>query len=217
MVKRIRHIYQIVSRQWLLWWLLTVALVVGYYAIMLIAATLKFQQWPNYVNTYSWFDNVDRIIASTPSWKDTLFIIKDEWILEVGYMNYDYGIGLSQWSLYLMPVKILGVGFWAAMLATLYLLLRQPLTKVRDVAALRSGKVMSGVGASCVATASISLSWVVCCSTPTWVVGLAMMGMGASTALWLEPLGIWLNILGYFLMAMSIVVIAGQLQKLADQ
>ena len=40
-------------------------------------------------------------------------------------------------------------------------------------------------------------SWVVCCATPTWVVSLAMMGMSASLALWLEPLVIFITITGF--------------------
>ena len=36
-----------------------------------------------------------------------------------------------------------------------------------------------------------TVTWVVCCAGPTWVVVLAMLGLGSSLALTLQPLG-WL-------------------------
>ena len=52
----------------------------------------------------------------------------------------------------------------------------------------RRALIGAGGGAALVGVSSATLSWVVCCATPTWVVSLAMLGMSASLALWLEPL-----------------------------
>jgi hypothetical protein len=60
-----------------------------------------------------------------------------------------------------------------------------------------------------VALTSITMSWVVCCATPTWVVGLAIMGLGVSTSLWLEPLGTWLSYAGFAALLVGVFVAAG--------
>ena len=33
-------------------------------------------------------------------------IILNEWLLEIGYMNYDYGHGVAEWSLSIIPHKL---------------------------------------------------------------------------------------------------------------
>ena len=63
-------------------------------------------------------------------------------------------------------------------------------------------------GATLVGFSSAPLSWVVCCATPTWVVSLAMMGMSASLALWLEPLGDFITIAGFLLLFLSVWFLA---------
>lgn len=180
-----------------------------YYAALVAAPIIRFGQWPNYLHTYDWLSNVKLIIYSTPSWRDVLMIIKDEWVLELGYMNYDFGIGLSQWSVFIAPIKALGVALLGALLATLYLLLKHgPNACSRGT--IRRSQVAGGTGAVFIALASVTLSWVVCCSTPTWVVGLAMMGLGVSTSLWLEPLGAWVNIVGFALLMTAIFMVSAQ-------
>jgi hypothetical protein len=52
------------------------------------------------------------------------------------------------------------------------------------------------------------MSWVVCCATPTWVVGLAIMGLGVSTSLSIEPVGFWLNALGFILMIIALFMVS---------
>ena len=63
-------------------------------------------------------------------------------------------------------------------------------------------------GAAMVGLSSATLSWVVCCATPTWVVSLAMMGMSASLALWLEPVGDLITIAGFSLLFFSVWFLA---------
>lgn len=182
-----------------------------YYIVLISAPMIKFQQWPNYVTTYSWLENTNRVIASTPSWSDRLMIIKDEWLFEIGYMNYDFGIGISQWSLFVAPVKLLTVVVFGALLSLLILVIRsigEGSCSRRD---LWKTKATGGAGAGLITLTSISLSWVVCCATPSWVVGLAMMGLGVSTSLWLEPIGWWLHMAGFGLLLSALYVAAGYL------
>ena len=55
---------------------------------------------------HDWFGNVSRIVASTGSISDMLPIVLNEWLLEIGYMNYAYGRGVSEWSLLIIPHKV---------------------------------------------------------------------------------------------------------------
>jgi hypothetical protein len=197
-------------RENLLQWLaISLCFTAIYYIVLMLSLVFRFGNLPNYMNSFDWVANVQMIIHSTPSIIDTLLIINDEWIFEVGFMNYDFGTGISEWSLFLAPVKILGVFVLGALIATNYLLLRPKYRVCTDARARASGTA-SGFGAICVALASITMSWVVCCSTPTWVVGLAMMGLGVSTSLWLEPMGLWVNLLGFGVLLIASFAAAGR-------
>lgn len=191
------------------WWLMTLGFGCLYYLGLLLSLIIRFQNFPNYLSLFDWFDNVGVILASTPSWRDALAIIREEWLLEVGFMNYDFGTGISEWSLVLLPFNMFGVFALGASLATIHLLLRKR-NRVCSSRAGQSARAVGGLGAGFVALASISMYWVVCCSTPTWVVGLAMMGLvGVSTALWLEPLGLWIGVAGFSLMLLAVYLAAG--------
>jgi hypothetical protein len=134
-----------------------------YYMMLISAPMIKFQQWPNYITTYDWLENTGRIIASTPSWSDRLVIINDEWLFEIGYMNYDFGIGISQWSLFVAPAKVLEIMIFGALLGVLFLIIRSIGEASCSRRNLWAAKASGGVGAGLVALTSISLSWVVCC------------------------------------------------------
>ncbi|HAG92655.1 MAG: hypothetical protein CMK83_05220 [Pseudomonadales bacterium] len=200
MLNRITYIARTIRNNQWRWLAITLGTVVIYYAILMASLVLRFGNLPNYINLYEWWQNVLRIIESTPSIKDSIKIIQDEWLLEIGYMNYEFGLGISEWSLFIVPVKVLGVTLLGALIATNYLLIHRTPACARSSLSSRSSDTATGLGAGLVAIASVTLSWVVCCSTPTWVVGLAMLGLGASTALWLEPLGSWLNGIGFIIL-----------------
>lgn len=178
-----------------------------YYLALMFALILRFERLPNYVNVYDWGLNIKHIWLSTPSIMDAINIMKDEWLFEVGFMNYDYGFGISEWSLFIAPFKVLGIILLSAVIALNYLLLRSASRRCSAVSKRFVGLTTS-VGATLVSLASITMSWVVCCSTPTWIVGLAIMGLGVSTSLWLEPVGIWVNLLGYGFLAVSLFLAA---------
>lgn len=212
MILRLKYISQLALNEWRFVVGISVGFMVLYYSVLLSALLIKFQQMPNYHTWYDWPANVQRIVESTPSTRDTLMIIKNEWLLEIGFMNYDFGMGISEWSLFISPFKAAAVAILGAMLALLYLVTkgRVPFCQVPiNRPALRTGGLFAGgMGATLVSLSLISLSWVVCCATPTWVVGLAILGLGVSAALWLEPIGIWLNVSGFILLAGSLFFLA---------
>ena len=189
------------------WLFLTVGITVGYYLLLMAALVVKFGSLPNYVTAYNWPASVWTIIRSTPSFSDVPPIVAEEYLLEFGYMNYDYGHGISEWALNILPYKVILMVILAGLLAANLLLLRQPNSCAAGTK-LRAGAA-SGLGTGFVALTSATMSWVVCCATPTWIVGLSMLGLGTSTAFWIEPAGPWLSAAGYLLLAISALVLAG--------
>ena len=174
---------------------------------MMIALILRFQDFPNYITFYDWFGNAIHIIKSTPSWSDIPPIIWEEWLIEIGYMNYDYGVGISEWSLNVVPSRLFLL-FILGVAISLCLTLQR-----RDIcapAASNTLRATTGLGALMVAVTNATMSWVVCCATPSWVVGLAMLGLGVSTSLALETMGPFLTYGGFGLLIMTILVLAWQ-------
>lgn len=193
-----------------LWLAITVGSGIGYYLFLMGSLIFRFGNLPNYVVPYDWFGNVAEIIRATPSVSDMIPIILDEWALEIGFMNRSFGNGISEWSLFLVPHKVLIVFLLGALVATnVVLLLEQRRTCSKSTTLHASAT--TGFGAALVALSSATMSWVVCCSTPTWVVGLAMMGLGVSTSLWLEPLGSWVMGLGFTALCLTAIGLARRL------
>ncbi len=194
------------------WIAITLGFTVIYYVALLASMIYRFDNWPNYVTPYNWFANVARIIQSTPSVTDMLPIIRDEWLLEVGYMNMSYGHGISEWSLNLIPVKMLLIMFLGMLIATVWALALEQ----RRVCAnpnIASSVAVTGAGAGLVALTGATMSWVVCCATPSWIVGLAMMGLGVATANALEPHGTWVGAIGFTILAATIIA---QARRIAE-
>lgn len=192
------------------WLLITLLMTASYYALQLVVLVIRFADFPNYINVHNWVRNIAVIIESTPSLKDTMMIIKDEWLLEIGYMNFDYGLGISEWSLFIAPAKVVTLFFFCGLL-TANMMLLQARSPSCSRQFTNNIKLANGMGAFLVALTSITMSWVVCCSTPTWIVGLAMLGLGVSTSLQLEPLGIWLSGAGALILLFATFFQARQL------
>lgn len=181
-----------------------VGFTVFYYAILLLLMMIKFGQLPNYFTFYDWPGNVMRIIESTPSIIDILMIIKAEWLMEVGFMNYEFGMGIAEWSLFVSPAKALATLLLGATLTLLLIMVRS--TSV-CTPAKKSTAIAGGIGAAFASVSLMSLSWVVCCATPTWIVGLAILGLGVSTSIWLEPAGIYLNLIGFSMLFVAVLML----------
>ncbi|MDB2407908.1 hypothetical protein N9W17_05225 [Jannaschia sp.] len=173
--------------------------------LMMVALMVRFQDLPNYVTGYNWVGNVAWIIESTPSWRDIFSIVWEEWLIEIGYMNYDYGMGISEWSLNVIPSRLLILTGLGAMVSWCSLLMRD---ESCDLAPSTTLRATTGLGAILVAMTNATMSWVVCCATPTWVVGLAMLGMGVSTSLALQTMGPILSGAGFGLLALVIIGLA---------
>ena len=197
------------ERLWF-WLTLTLIFVVVYYLILMVSLIVRFGHFPNYVTPYNWVGNVIEIIRSTPSVSDMVPIIFDEWLLEIGYMNYSFGNGIAEWSLNLMPAKMLVV-FAMGALITLNIILLQKQSKICSREHYRSAAMTTGLGGFLVALTNATMTWVVCCATPSWVVGLAMLGLGVSTSLWLEPLGTWLAVFGFVFLCATTIFLARKL------
>ena len=189
------------------WVSITLAFTLCYYLALMAALVFKFDTLPNYWVGYDWPANVAKIIRSTPSVMDMLPIIADEWLLEFGYMNYDYGHGISEWALDILPAKAAVVVLLGALIATLVVLRAE--RRACGVKPQAGTSAIGGFGAACVAFTSATMSWVVCCATPSWVVGLSMLGLGVSTSLWIQPFGLWISLLGFAALIAAIYVAAG--------
>jgi len=172
--------------------------------IMMIALIVRFQDIPNYVTFYDYFGNALHIIQSTPSWRDAIQIIWEEWLIEIGYMNYDYGMGISEWSLNVVPSRMLVMFLLGAMVCLSLALMRRETCETPT----NTMRATTGAGVLLVAMTNATMSWVVCCATPSWVVGLAMLGLGVSTSLALETMGPLLAGLGFGTLVLLIVALA---------
>lgn len=166
----------------------------AFQVLMMVALIVRFQDLPNYVTFYDWIGNVAWIVQSTPSWSDMLPIIWEEWLIEIGYMNYDYGSGISEWSLNVVPSRLLVLFVLGATVSLCLALVRRDAC---DAGASTTLRATTGLGALLVAMTNATMSWVVCCATPSWVVGLAMLGLGVSTSLALETMGPVLTYTGF--------------------
>lgn len=173
--------------------------------LMMIALMVRFQALPNYVVGYDWVGNVIHIIKSTPSWSDIMPIVNQEWLIEIGKMNYDYGTGISEWSLNVVPIRMMVLFVLGALVALCFSLLRRDQCDVTTGTTLRA---TTGLGTIFIAMTNATMSWVVCCAAPSWVVGLAMLGLGVSTSLALESMGPALNLAGFGLLLTTIVFLA---------
>jgi hypothetical protein len=196
-----------------LWAAITLAIFAGYYLALLAATMLRFGSWPNYARLHDLAGGIRLIFAGTAHWGDILDLLAEEILLEVGYLHPTFG--LAEWSVNFIPVRALLVLALAALAATFAVLTRCP---PGTACAARSGKgagAAAGLGGVLIALSSATLTWVVCCSTPSWVVGLAMMGLGVSASLALEPLGTWIAAAGLLLLAAGVLLQARRRARVA--
>lgn len=192
------------------WLLLAFGFLAGYYLLILVATMLRFGEIPNYVVFYDVINVYSLILKGTPSLLDAIPIMLDEAWIETGYKNPDY-YGVATWSYMLIPPKMLIVLFAGMLLATFYVL-RKEAGNACTLVERRTTIVGAGLGTSLVGLTSVTLTWVVCCATPSWVVALSMLGMNASLALFIEPVGKLLTLAGFVIFA---IVIMKQLRILA--
>jgi hypothetical protein len=200
---------EVLARVWF-WVTVVVAFFVGFHGLQLGMLMVRFEAWPNYAAVHDWPANVARIVRSTPAISDMIPIILDEWLVEIGSMNYSFGRGIVEWSFVLIPGKAVVVLATAVLVATNLALLRAA-GKACAMSARLASAAATGAGALAVGAAATTITWVVCCAAPTWVVGLSVMGVGVTTALALQPLGGWLSLLGLSVLVASAILLVRQL------
>ena len=193
---------------------LWLALTVGLFAALLLAQLalliVRFQELPNYLVVHDWPGNIARIVRMTPSVSDMIPIMLDEWLIETGSMVYGYGHGVAEWSFVLVPGKAVVLLVIALLLATNVLLLRA-VRRTCPLSARFAASLSAAGGVFMAGMASMTITWVVCCAAPTWVVGLSLLGVSVATAFALQPIGGWLTLLGILLLSTTALALAGLL------
>ena len=193
-----------------LWLVVAVAFFAGFQLLQLALLIIRFHAFPNYMVVHDWPANIARIARMTPSVADMIPIMFDEWLVEVGSINYSFGRGIAEWSFVLIPGKaVIALGI-AALVATNFVLLRAA-WKTCGILARLGSPVATGAGALVASAAATTITWVVCCAAPTWVVSLAVMGVGVTTALALQPFGGLLLLLGLSMLVTSAILLLRQL------
>ena len=190
-------IYSAIAPRFYRWLAIAVAFFALYYVLLLLSLVVRFGEWPNYVTFYNWPENVARIFASTPSWNDALEISRGEWLLEVGYINYQFGHGISEWSMTLLPPRMAVIFLLGLLIASIWAMASISGSACPDRTSRGAAALGTGAGALFVGFTNITATWVVCCASPSWIVGLSMLGLGVSTANLIEPIGPWLSFAGF--------------------
>ncbi len=182
MTSGIRAVMGILKRDWAILLPLGGAIFVTYHISLLAVPAIRFRTVPNYFAFYDPVESVRLVLAGTPSLIDALGILAEEPLFETGYMHPDFGI--AEWSLMIIPHRVTLALLLSGLLASFLL--------VRREAARRGGggtlsPAAAATGASCLALGSASLTWVVCCATPSWAAMLAILGVSTTVALALGP------------------------------
>src|SRR5579862_2126049 len=191
--------------------LFAVGFPIAFYLLLLGVLIVEYGHLPNYITRYDWVANVLRIIQGTRSITDMVPIILDEWLLETGYMNYDYGHGVAEWSLSIVPHKLAIMSLAGALIGLNITLLveRQAARSLSQqcLLACRSG-FLTSFGALCAGLTSATVFSVACCAVPSWAGSLAILGVGTSLAFALEPFGAFASLLGLTALIVSALWIA---------
>ncbi|MGD8639554.1 MAG: hypothetical protein PVG89_02945 [Gammaproteobacteria bacterium] len=186
-------------------WLFTAAgTTVLYYVFLLLITMVRFGEIPNYIEVYDIVAVYLQVLDGTPALSDAIPIMMDEAWIETGYKNPDY-YGVATWSYMLIPPKMMLVGLLGVLVATMVVLLLYGRENACPVRNKKQMFALAGVGTGLVGLTSATLTWVVCCATPSWIVALSMLGMSSALALWLEPFGKVISVLGIGLLVWIVV------------
>ena len=188
MTELLKGLSESILERKLIWWGTLIGFVVTYYASLLLTMLVRFGNIPNYITFYDWPGNVWTILTSTPSLSDAIEIISEEWLVEIGYMNYDFGKGISEWAMNIVPPKLFLILIVASLIASVVVLLMPskkrtcPLPPGKAVAAARAAPPWSAQAAQ------RSVGWCAVPRRPGSSVSPSW-DEAPSLALWLEPVG----------------------------
>ncbi|MGV6850079.1 MAG: hypothetical protein ACWA5A_17035 [Marinibacterium sp.] len=214
MTATFRTLWTDIRASWKKMLLFGLAFAVLFQVFMLLALILRFQALPNYITFYDWIGSAVTVIRSTPAWSDVWPILWEEWLIEIGRMNYDYGLGISEWSLNVIPSRLLLLFLTGALVSLCLSLLRRDTCSAGASTSLRA---TTGFGAFLIALTNATMSWVVCCAAPSWIAGLAMLGLGVSASAALEPLGSVLTYAGFVILSGLAVFLAWRKSRPAPE
>lgn len=185
------------------WRRLVIAVALGYpiffYTLLLAVLVVRYGELPNYLTPYNWPSNVWRIIESTGSVSDMVPIIGNEWLIEIGRMNFEYGNGIADWSMAIVPHKLLMLALTGALIGlNLGLLFDRQESGNLAHQCLRAGRsgLLASAGALSASVTSATIFSIACCATPSWVGSFAVLGVETASAFALEPYGPTATILG---------------------
>ncbi|MGD8527028.1 MAG: hypothetical protein PVJ63_12320 [Thioalkalispiraceae bacterium] len=208
----IETVFAAAGKHWKMIVLISLGFLVIYYAGLLVVTMLRFGEIPNYVVFHDVFHVYGLIFKGTPSLLDAVPILIDEPWFETGYKNPSY-YGVATWSFMLIPPKMVMVLLMGTLLGVFLALSRYAKSDACEVKNNKRLFAAAGISSTFISLTSATLTWVVCCATPSWVVALAMLGMSASVALWLEPLGSFLTVAAFLIMIWIIFYQARQIIK----
>lgn len=197
------------------WRVTIIAFAVGFpvvfYLTLLSVLVIQYGHLPNYVTRYDWIANVLRIIHGTGSVSDMVPIILNEWLLEIGYMDYAYGRGVADWSLAIIPHKLVIMSLAGALIGLNVALLFERQTartlSQQCVQACRSG-ILTATGTLCAGLTSMTIFSVACCAAPSWAGSLTVLGVETSLAFAIEPFGPVASLVGLAALVVSALWIA---------
>lgn len=183
---------------------------IAFFGLLLAILMVRYGNLPNYFTPYNWPANIWRIVESTGSLADIMAIAADEWLIETGLMNYDYGNGIADWSMSIVPHKfvilILTGGLIGLNVAAL-LELKTPITLGQQVLQIAGGLLASfgALGASIPNTTVFS---VVHCAIPSWVGSFAVLGIDQYDLFPIQPYGPLICATGLLALTVSALLIA---------
>ncbi|MBI3918947.1 MAG: hypothetical protein HY322_18300 [Betaproteobacteria bacterium] len=191
-----------------LWAVYALGFVAAYHALLLVAMVLRFGHAPNFIKVYDIVDAYRLTFTGTPSLRDAFGIAIGEPWLDVGYMSPQWN--MAEWSLMILPPQFVLICVTGCLLATFGVL--HAARSAQCSRAPTGSALTAAIGAGLAGMANATLFWVVCCATPTWIVGLAMLGVSVSVAFMLQPIGPLLTAGGVALLVWAIVI---QLRSIA--
>ena len=191
-----------------LWAFYAFGFVAAYHALLLAAMVLRFGHAPNFIKVYDVADAYRLTFAGTPSLRDAFGIAIGEPWLDVGFMSPQWN--MAEWSLMILPPQFALISVTGCLLATYGVL--HAARHARCGRRSAGSTLTAAIGAGLAGVANATLFWVVCCATPTWIVGLAMLGVSVSVAFMLQPIGPLLTAGGVALLVWAIIV---QLRSIA--
>ena len=183
---------------------------VVFYGLLLAVLMIRYGDLPNYFTLYNWPANIWRIVESTGSLADIVAIAADEWLIETGLMNYDYGNGIADWSMSIVPHKfvilivagaLIGLNVAAVLEPTAPVASGQPVLQM-------AGGLLASFGALGASIPNTTVFSVVHCAIPSWVGSFAVLGIDQYDLYPIQPYGPLICAAGLLTLIVSALLIA---------